>query len=60
MKILHTITMIWLLSLVSGCSVSPEPSASEEARAEATIHYNRTEAKRAQEEYIRLQKSRNQ
>ncbi len=60
MKILQMITMILLLSLLSGCTPSPEPSANEEAKAEAAIHHNHTEAKQAQEEYIRLQEARNQ
>jgi len=60
MKILHTLTLIWLLSLLSGCTASSEPSANDEAKVEATIHHNRTEAKQAQKEYIRLQEARNQ
>ena len=58
MKIRHTIAMIFLLSLLSGCTAHLEPSSNEEAKAEASIHLNRDEAKKAQEEYTRLQEER--
>ncbi|MDM5272631.1 hypothetical protein PGH07_10655 [Sulfurovum sp. zt1-1] len=44
--------------LLTACMNDPEPKGSDAAIANTQIQENKTEAKIAQEEYIRLQKER--
>ncbi len=47
-----------ILLLISGCMETPELSSSKEVVAQDQIKSNRTEAEKAKEEYIQLQKQR--
>ena len=44
--------------LLTACMNDPEPKGSDASIANTHIQENKTEAKMAQEEYIRLQKAR--
>ncbi len=48
----------FLLLLISGCMETPELSSSKEVIAQDQIKSNKTEAQKAQDEYIKLQKQR--
>jgi len=48
----------FILLLISGCMKTPEFSSSKEVIAQDQIKSNKTEAEKAKEEYIELQKQR--
>jgi len=48
----------FILLFISGCMETPEPSSSKEVIAQDQIKSNITEAEKAKEEYIELQKQR--
>ena len=48
----------FLLLLISGCMETPELSSSKEVIAQDQIKSNKTEAQKAQDEYIKLKKQR--
>ncbi len=54
------ILFLLLFSLIiTACMQAPEAPTSKEVDAQEKIQNNKTEAKKAQEDYIRLQKQRN-
>ena len=50
--------IFFILLLVSGCMETPELSSSKEVIAQDQIKANQTEAEKAKEEYVKLQKQR--
>jgi NADH:ubiquinone oxidoreductase subunit B-like Fe-S oxidoreductase len=47
-----------ILLMISGCMETPELSSSKEMTAQDQIKSNKTEAQKAKDEYISLQKQR--
>ncbi len=47
-----------ILLLATGCMESPKPSSSKESIAQDQIQSNKTEAEKAKEEYMKLQRQR--
>ena len=47
-----------ILLMISGCMETPELSSSKEMTAQDQIKSNKTEAQKAKDEYIALQKQR--
>ncbi len=56
---MRLLLLTFILLFISGCMETPELSPSKEVIAQDQIKTNQTEAEKAKEEYIKLQKQRN-